>query len=387
MIGHRAGDAPRRVPVSGGADTTMVRPADTTMVRSADTDVVRSADTREVRSDGRLTRGAGGVGRRAGRLAVVGVLAAVASGLAACGSGGSGTVTVSAVFSDVSSLTTGASVQLADINVGSVTGIALDHGQAKVTMAVQRSARVPSNVTAELEQPTILGQYVVALVPRGSGGGMLRDGERLAHAKVVPGIQQLVQSGTAVFGAVNAAQLSEIIGNSAQAYGGQAARIKVLLDDFGTVLAGYASQSGQITTLIDQLNRFTGTLAPDAGANAQALANLAQTSTTLAQQSNQFIALLQSLDALATQGRSILDSGLPQVEDQLNALAALASQLASHQQQLATLLQEVPAANHNLAAASYQGNLQVLNNLIVCGVPGLGGGSAATNRCPAGSGP
>lgn len=326
------------------------------------------------------------LGRLGARLGVVGALAALAVGLSACGSGGSGTVSVSAVFGDVSSLTTGASVQLADIDVGSVTGIALDHGRALVTMAVQRSAGVPADVTAELEQPTILGQYVVDLVPKGSGDGQLRNGERISHGEVVPGIQQLVQSGTEVFGAVNAAELSEIIGNSAQAYGGQGAQIKALLDDFGTVLAGYASQSGQITTLIDQLDQFTSTLAPDAGSNAEALANLAQTSTTLAQQSNQFIALLQSLEALATQGRSILDTGLPQIEDQLNALAAVASQLSSHQQQLATVLQEVPAANKNLAGATYQGYLQVLNNIIVCGVPGLGGGTAATNECPSGSG-
>lgn len=316
--------------------------------------------------------------RRLGAVLAAGSLAA---GLAACGSGGAATVSVSAVFPDVNSLTTGASVQLADIDVGQVTGIHLDHGQALVTMAVDRSASVPADVTAELQQTTVLGQYVIGLVPAGHGGPALRDGERIAHAEVVPGIQQLVQSGTQVFAAVNAGQLSEIVDNGAQAFGGEGARIGTLLDDFGQVLAGYAAQSGQITTLIDDIDRFSGALAPNAGADAQAISNLAQTTSTLAQQSTQFVSLLQSLQALATQGRSILDTGIPQIEDQVGALSAIASQLSAHQQDLAHLLQIVPVANHNLASASYQHYLQVLNQIIVCGVPGLDGGTAPANSC------
>lgn len=304
-------------------------------------------------------------------------------GLCACGSGGSGQIDTEATFSDVSSLTTGASVQLADIDVGSVTGIHLRHDQALVTMAIDRSARVPANVTAELVQTTVLGQYVVALVPTGHGTALLHDHQPITRSTVVPGIQQLVQSGTEVFAAVNGSELSQLIDNTAQGLNGQGGRLRTLLDDFGTVLAGYASQTHQITTLIDRLDQFAGTLAPDAGANAQAVSNLARTTSTLAEQSNQFVGLLQSLDALATQGRSILATGLPDIETNIDAIAAVAHQLDQHQQQLASLLQEVPVANQSLASATYHNYLQVLNNIIVCGVPGLGAGTAATDTCGA----
>lgn len=290
-------------------------------------------------------------------------------------------VNTQATFSNVSSLTTGASVQLADIDVGSVTGIHLRHDQAQVTMAIRRSARVPADVTAELVQTTVLGQYVVALVPGSRPGRLLANHQPITKSTVVPGIQRLVQSGTEVFGAVNGSELSQLIDNTAEGLSGQGQRLRILLDDFGTVLAGYASQTHQITSLIDELNRFAATAAPDASANASAVGNLAQTTSTLAQQSNQFIALVQSLNALATQGRSILSTGLPQVETNIDSLAAVASELADHQQQLAALLQQVPVANESLASATYQNYLQVLNNIIVCGVPGLGSGTAATNTC------
>ncbi len=316
------------------------------------------------------------------RLLVGVVLTGVAPlGLAACGSGGSGTIDTSAVFSDVHSLTAGASVQLAEIDVGRVTGIHLDGSRAEVTMAIQRSAHVPADVAAELVQTTVLGQYVVSLVPGAGPAGLLRDHQPIGNASVVPGIQQLVQSGAAVFGAVNAGQLSQIIATGAQGLGGQGPQLRALLDDFGAVLSGYATQARQITSLIGRMASFSGALAPDSPANAQALANLSQTATTLAQQSGQFIGLLRALDALAVQGRSILDTGLPQLQDQIASLGAVAAQLQAHQQQLATLLQEVPVANQSLSGASYHHYLQILDNLVVCGVPALGGATAAAAAC------
>jgi phospholipid/cholesterol/gamma-HCH transport system substrate-binding protein len=325
---------------------------------------------------------------RCRRLLAGAVVGAAAIGLAACGSAGSSaTVSVHALFSDVSSLTTGASVEMADVPVGSVTGIRLHGDQALVTMSVRRSAHVPADVVAKLEQTTILGEYVIDLVPGAVATGSLRNGQTITDAQVVPGLQQLVQAGTEVFGAISASELSSLIDNSAVAFGGQGPQLHALLDDFATVLHGYSTQTAQITSLIDRIDQFSSGLAPDAQANAQAITNLAQATSVLAAQSNQFVALLQSLDTLASQTRAILDTGLPDIETQVASLQATAEQLAANQTQLAELLQVVPAANANLAAGSYQHEVQVLNNIIVCGVPGLGEGTAPTNTCtPNGSG-
>ncbi len=236
-------------------------------------------------------------------------------------------------------------------------------------------------MTAELEQTTILGQYVVDLVPDGRPVGLLANHQRIARTEVVPGLQELVQSGTEVFGAISAAELSSLIDNSAVAFGGQGSTIRSLLDDFGTVLAGYQTQTTQIRQLIDRLDAFSAGLAPNAQQDAAAVSQLAQATSVLAQQSNQFVSLLRSLDTLATQTRAILDTGLPDIEDQVAALEATASQLAAHQAALAQLLQEVPTANTNLASATYQHEVQILQNIIVCGVPGLGEGNAPTNTC------
>jgi phospholipid/cholesterol/gamma-HCH transport system substrate-binding protein len=303
-----------------------------------------------------------------------GALALVGSVLGGCVGGAPGTVNARATFSDVSDLAVGAPVQMADITVGNVKAIDLSGtgNAATVTMTIQRSAKVPSHVTAELRQTTILGEHFIDLVPGSTSGPSLTDGAVLTKTEVVPGIQQLVSSGAQVFGAVNAAQVAQIVDNGAQGFGGQAGALRQLLDDFGTVIQGYSSRSGEIQSIVNQVDALSSSLAPSAQANAQAITNLAQTTSILAQQSNQFVALLQSLDNLAAQGHSILQTGLSQTEDQINALAAVAQQLAIHQQDLATALEELPA--HNVATSAFTVNnyLQVLDDVIVCGIPGAG---------------
>lgn len=313
--------------------------------------------------------------RRAGL--VVAVAGALAAGLVLTGcSAGGGGLQVQALFSDVNDLVAGAPVQLADLPVGSVSGIHLRGDRALVDMTIDPGVDVPAHVQAQLQQTTILGEHFVALVPQG-GGGRLRDGATITDTVVVPGIQQLVQSGAQVFGALSAAQVAELVDNSAEGFGGQGTELKALLDDFGSVLAGYAGQSAQITNVVDRIDQLTSTLAPDASSGAAAVSNLAQTTAILAQQSDRFTSLLQSLDGLAQQGRSILDTGTAQIEDQIDALGAVARQLASHQSDLATVLRELPAHNEVLSSATVDNFVQILDDVIVCGLPNGGGATSS----------
>ena len=312
--------------------------------------------------------------------------AALSFGLGACGSSGSGTIDASAYFTDVADLVAGAPVQYANISVGSVKSISLSNDQAKVVMTIDRSAEVPADVTAQLTQSSILGQHLVSLVAPSSSGPLLQNGAVISKTQFVPGIQQLVEAGAAVFGAINGAQLSQIINNGAQGFGGQAANLRNLLNDFDTILAGYSTRSAEITSLIDNLDAFNSTLGPNAQQDAQAVSNLAQTTQILAQQSSRFEQLLQSLNDLAVQGNSILSTGLGQTEDQINALSAVATQLYEHQRDLATILEELPGHNRALASLTVNNYAQILEDIIVCGIPGGGAGNTSDSTCTPGGG-
>jgi phospholipid/cholesterol/gamma-HCH transport system substrate-binding protein len=252
-------------------------------------------------------------------------------------------------------------------------------------MSIAKSAKVPADATAALDQTTILGEHFVQLqVPSGhtTGQALLANGGTITRTSVVPNVEQFIAAGAQVFGSVSTNDLAQIIAAGGQGFDGQAASLRQLLNSLSSVTAGYAAHTSDIQTLITSLDQLGSTLAPSSSADAQAVSNLSQTVTILAQQSGRFTDLLQALDNVSTQGRSLLETYFPQINDQLTALHAVANQLGSHQQDLLGLLHELPIHNTTLPKDVVNNFVQVLDNLIVCGIPGGGGDpSSAAATC------
>jgi phospholipid/cholesterol/gamma-HCH transport system substrate-binding protein len=316
------------------------------------------------------------------------VVVALVAGTAGCltGGGSSTKITANAVFSDAEDLVPGAQVQMADVPIGQVTAITLDGSSAKVTMSIDKSARVPADATAALDQTTILGEHFVQLqVPSGHGSthqALLANNAAIAHTTVIPNVEQFISAGAQVFGSVSTNDLAQIIAAGGQGFDGQAASLRQLLNSLSTVTAGYASHTSDIQTVITSLDQLGSTLAPSSSADAQAVSNLAQTVSILAQQSGRFTDLLQALNSVSSQGRSLLETYFPQITDQLTALGAVANQLGSHQQDLLGLLKDLPLHNTTLPKDVVNNFVQVLDNLIVCGIPGGGADpSSAAATC------
>jgi phospholipid/cholesterol/gamma-HCH transport system substrate-binding protein len=326
---------------------------------------------------------------RRGRLVAVPALAALVVALAGCSmSGGGGQRTATAVFTDVGDLANGAQVQLADVPVGSVSSIALDGSDAKVTLAFDNGVRIPANVSAAIDRTTILGdQFVELKVPKNETGAaaatapQLPDGARIAHTSIVPDVEQFVQAGSQVFGVISTTELEQIIQAGGEGFTGQEASLKAFLADLTTVATAYAQHTSDITQAVNGLNSLSASLAPDSSAGATALDNLSQTVAILAKNSSQFETLLQSLDNVSSQGRSILENYYPQIVTQLQTLQAVSGQLAQHQADLAGLLSEIPVADNALPQAVRNGYVQLYENIIVCGIPGMGEDSTPAFTC------
>jgi phospholipid/cholesterol/gamma-HCH transport system substrate-binding protein len=323
------------------------------------------------------------------RRVAVPFLAALVMGLAGCSvSGGGGQRSATAVFTDVGDLADGAQVQLADVPVGSVRSIVLDGNQAKVTLAFDNGVRIPADVSAAINRTTILGdQFVQLTVPKSETGSaastapQLADGARIEKTSLVPDVEQFVAAGSQVFGAISTTQLEQIIEAGGQGFTGQEASLKAFLADLSAVTTGYAAHTSDITQAVDGLNSLTASLAPSSGATATALSNLSETVAILAKNSSQFETLLQSLDNVSSQGRSILENYYPQIVTQLETLQAVSGQLAQHQSDLAGLLSQIPAADASLPQTVRNGYVQLYENIIICGLPGLGEDSSAAFTC------
>jgi len=322
------------------------------------------------------------------RVVALAVPAVVALGLSGCSMAGSLQRTATAYFRDVGDLASGAQVQMADVPVGSVSSIALDGDRAEVTLSFDNDAHIPADVSAAIDRTTVLGdQFVQLVVPKretgagAAGAPQLADGAVIHHTSTVPDVEQFVQAGASVFGAVSTSELEQIIQAGGEGFTGQEANLKAFLADLSTVATGYAQHTSDITLAVNGLDSLSSSLAPDSGATATALDNLSQTVAILAKNSAQFETLLQSLDDLSTQGRSILETYYPQIVTQLQTLQAVSGQLAQHQSDLAGLLSEIPVADNALPSAVRNGYVQLYENIIVCGIPGPGENSTPAFTC------
>lgn len=284
------------------------------------------------------------------------------------------TESISALFPDAAGLVAGATVQVSGVDVGRVSDLSLAGNLARVTMSIPVSARVPVDVTAEIRDTTLLGDQVVDLVPgtTSPGAPLLGDGATVARTEVVPGVEDLVQAGGSVIGAVSANQLALLVHEGAVGFAGQGPDLHALLANLDTVVSGYASRTTAISSIVRGVDQLTATLAPDAQANARAITNLARTTQVLQDQSGRLLDLLGRLRDLSVQGSSILTAYLPQIDRQLAALRSVTQAVANRQQDLGRLLHYLPLHDRATVGAVSNDFLQLVNDFVVCGIPGGG---------------
>ncbi len=314
------------------------------------------------------------VSQKWGRVAVGVVALALAAGLSSCGSGGSDTLSASATFPDIEATTSGTPVEMSDVIIGSVSSTTVDGGQARLGLTINRSAKVPADVTAEITQDTLLGQNIVQLVPntRDANAPLLTNGATITKTQDVPGLEQLIKSGTDVFAGLSANQIATLMHEGAEGFGGQGPTVHRLIDDLNNVTAGYAGQTQTIQTLVNNLDQFASIEAPAAQSQVDAIANLAQTTHVLNDQANRFADLLSSLSNLSVQSLGILNTYMPQINRQFTALSSLTGAINNRQNDLGQLLIYISQHNINVSGGIKNDFGQILNDLIVCGVPGGG---------------
>ena len=312
--------------------------------------------------------------------AVVVAVALAVSGAALAGcSGSAGQIHASATFSDVADLTDGAPVMMADQPIGSVSHIDLDPtGRlATVHFVVNRSADVPADVVARVRRTSALGEKFIELAPRTAAADradapLLADHTVIRHTEVVSDLEQLVQSGTATFEALSASQIALLLDEGSKAFGGKGAQLRQVLDDLSTVAHGYRSHTSDITHIIDNLDRLTGDLAPATKANGTALQNLNDTFGVLNRNDQEFFALVRSLNRLAGDGNRILSRHLDEITTQLRGVKDLADAIASQRVAVGNILRNLPVHNRGVLSVENADFVQVLLDVVVCGVPGGG---------------
>jgi phospholipid/cholesterol/gamma-HCH transport system substrate-binding protein len=261
----------------------------------------------------------------------------------------SGPVEVVVEFDDVNDLVVNHAVQVADVRVGSVTGIELtdDLRSARVTMHVQDDLGLPADSVAVLRQTSLLGEKFIEIRPRREDDpcsgeapdGDLVDGTELTCAIQAPELESVTEEAVQILGAVITDDVQTLVEAGSVGFGGRAAELRSIIEDLSSVSSTLASQTGNIVSIIDGLDAAAGTLAAGADDLDSLLVNLADATTLLANDRDQAIASLEALTRLARdQNQLIFEPHLEATSRQIQELDGILAEVAAGRAEVGHLL-------------------------------------------------
>lgn len=276
---------------------------------------------------------------------ILGLLLAVAPLAAGCTLPGQleGPVELTATFDDVGDLVSGHSVQIADVRVGSITGIELtDDHQARVTMSVKDSLELPVDTEAVLRTTSLLGEKFIELrAPEDADddGAVLEDGSVVSRTSEAPELEFVAEEAAGLLAGIASNDIATLIETGSVGFGGRAVELASVIENLATVSGTLADQTGNIVAIIDGLDQATSTLAGGAERVDQLLVNLSRTTEVLADNRELTLQTLRDLTRLAqAQNEIVFEPYRAQMDQQIQQLDAILAIIAAQRAEVGVLV-------------------------------------------------
>jgi phospholipid/cholesterol/gamma-HCH transport system substrate-binding protein len=272
---------------------------------------------------------------------------------------GPSTMTVSAQFPEAPGLYVGNHVEVLGISVGAITGVHPGPDYVTVTMSVRSSLRLPADVGAQLVAPEVVSDRFVQLSPPYAGGPTAKAGTVIPPSRtVVPlSVDQVLSTLDQLVvalgpnGANNNGALSQLLSQLATTLGGEGPNIKGTVSGLGQTLSGLGQSAPQLAQLLDNLGTFSKAAAADDASYQQFANALAAVSSELAGDDSDIATALHNLQLALGQLTTFLETNGANLGAAAGSLGRFATELASEQQQLSQLLTDGPLALQNVSAA------------------------------------
>jgi phospholipid/cholesterol/gamma-HCH transport system substrate-binding protein len=258
---------------------------------------------------------------------------------------GSHPYTVTAQFSNVVDLVPQSAVRVNDVAVGRVSSISLPPHSwtANVTMVVNGSVHLPANAIAELRQSSLLGEWYVALSapPGGIAQGRLANNAMIPLSRTTENatVEQVLGALSMLLNGGGIAQLHTITVQLNDALNGNEPQIRSVLSQINDLATNLNAHRGDITAALDGLNQLSGTLRARNQQIGNVLDNLTPGLRVLANQRDQLVTLLNSLNTLSGVAVDTINKSKTDMVASLQALAPILQQLANAGQALPQSLQ------------------------------------------------
>jgi phospholipid/cholesterol/gamma-HCH transport system substrate-binding protein len=166
---------------------------------------------------------------------------------------------------DVSNLQQNARVRVADVTVGTVTGIERQGWHALLTTRLNGDVQLPANATAKLGQTTILGSLHVELAPPTDvpPQGKLHDGSLipLSNSGAYPTVEQTLAALSLVLNGGGLGQVQDITAALSTAFRGREKDLRSLIEQLDKFTGYLNDQKDDIIAASDSLNHLVRQLA------------------------------------------------------------------------------------------------------------------------------
>ncbi|WP_166462786.1 MCE family protein [Amycolatopsis acidicola] len=166
---------------------------------------------------------------------------------------GFGQRTLTAQFSDAAGLYEGARVTYRGVEIGRVTGVAVDGDGVEATMSVSKDHPVPDDSRAEVHSVSAIGEQYVDLVSGRTAGPYFADDANIPENRtsVPPGIGSVLDNANTLLASLPRDSLRTALNELSSAFNGTGEQLQRLLDQ-GTRLVDEAQQNfGPTQQLID----------------------------------------------------------------------------------------------------------------------------------------
>lgn len=251
-----------------------------------------------------------------------------------------------AIFTDVTGLTVGSSVDIAGVRVGQVTSIAIyGRNLATVGFTVDADHSLPASVTATIKYQNLVGQRYIEL-DQGTGpvDGVLEAGGTIPLSRTTPALDltELFDGFQPLYQSLSPGDVNKLTSAIIAVFQGESPDLQTLVATVGSLTTTLASRTRVIDEVIDNLDSVLSTI----DAHNGQLAGLVQTLTALvsglAADRQPIGSAISAISSLTSATAGLLRVGRAPLKADIVQLGKLATNLNGNSSAVSSFLTTLP---------------------------------------------
>jgi phospholipid/cholesterol/gamma-HCH transport system substrate-binding protein len=239
-----------------------------------------------------------------------------------------------------------ANVTYRGTEVGRVKSVTLTDNGVDAVLQLKSDTAIPSDLNAEVHSVSAIGEQYVALLPRGGGGAVLRDGDVIpvSRSSTPPDINRLIESANRGLQAIPQESLKTVIDESYTAVGGLGPDLARLVKGSTQLAIDSRTNLDALTMLVDQSKPVLDTQVNTSDSISAWASNLANITGQLKSTDTDVGNFIDVGSQTADQARQLIERLAPTLPVVLSNLVSIGQVAVTYQPALEQLLVLVPQA-------------------------------------------